>query len=216
MQHGVPLWHTAAEMQAFSNSMHTVEGALLVVFGILALLESERRRHSRYRLWWPSIAAAAGVTLVAVLLIPFHGVDTAAIQLRFVLADAQQLQHLLLGIALAAGGCAELTVRRLESQSLLQHVWPTALGFIGVLFIVHRQHGGHQAVAQAMMQHMAIGMLFVAAACTSGAGVRLERLRGALRVASAICLIASGLLLARYIEPDGAFTSDNATTHTMR
>jgi hypothetical protein len=216
MQHGVPLWHTAAEMQAFSNSMHTVEGALVVVFGILALLESERRRHSPYRIWWPSIAAAAGVTLVGVLLIPFHGLDTATTQVRFILADPQQLQHLLLGSALAAGGSAELAVRRWESKSLLRHAWPAALGFIGALFIVHHQHGDHEAVAQAMMQHVAIGMLFVAAACTSGAGVRLEGMRGALRVVSAVCLIASGLMLARYIEPDGAYTSDMAAPHSMR
>ena len=87
--------HTPEEMRRLSNFAHIIEGVLLAIVGLLALLGNVNRFQ-----WastaWTLLILIAGIILLF-LLYPLHPVSERGLIGR----DAQQRQHTIIAIAIA-------------------------------------------------------------------------------------------------------------------
>jgi hypothetical protein len=200
-QHGVPAWHTAAEMQLYSNFAHSVEGLIVLAAGVLALVQAQRGLRQRHV--WPVLVLVAGGFLGTVLLLPWHGPAMADDQWAFVFNDPQQRQHLLIALLLVLGGSGELARRRYPA-GWLRGILPLVLLGLGAVFLLHQQHGDSAAVARAVLVHQCLGAVFAMAGLAS----LISEFKPAARWAAMtwpLALILAGLLLFTYREPSGAY-----------
>lgn len=199
----VPKPHTPAEMRTFSNLGHDIEGAIISGSGTLMLLDSlasDRRLHKASS----NLLAGAGSLLGLGLI---GGSFDHGGPVTFFMADLQQRQHLEMAALLTTGGLA----RRAGRFGSL--VWGAALARIGQMFLTHEQHGSGEAAAIARGMHQRLGRTILAAAVTVTAG-ELTRSRWLRAVGSALP-IASGIQLAIYREPVGAFEVEHGAHHEM-
>ena len=159
--------HTPEEMRVLSNIGHWIEGGILAIVGFLALLEASGYFHGDgWAYAWPAFLLLAGLVLPAYMLL-HHGLDRVKVSWRFVMEDPQQRQHFLMAVLLLVAGLAEMSQRLRGGGTLLFGlVWPIALGVIGGLFLVHTQHGTHEAVSWAMRVHRYLGVVLIAAGFT--------------------------------------------------
>ena len=203
MQNANP-FHTPEEMRAISNLAHVIEGAVLGAAACLALLHGSglfRRDWIRYA--WPTLVVVAGVFLMGYLLIPHHGLDTATTQWRYIFADAQQRQHVMISLLILLGGLSELIAVRGTRGLAWRLGWPVTLAAVGMLLVLHPQHGTSAAMVRATMQHRLIGTALLAAgALAAVSALRPSRVLGAL---SPLALVAAAIMLVAYREPVGAF-----------
>jgi hypothetical protein len=197
---GVPAWHTAEEMQLFSNVAHSIEGVIVVAAGMIALAQAFGRMKSGSRRGaWPMLAMlvlSAGLFLFLYLLVPWHGLAMADDQWAFIFSDPQQRQHFLIAVLLTVGGISELNARR--------GLFPLMLIGLGVVFLVHQQHGESAAVARAVLVHQCLGVLFVIAGLASLVSEVKPKARWA-AITWPVALVLAGLLLLMYREPAGAY-----------
>jgi hypothetical protein len=214
---GVPPWHTAEEMRQFSNAAHTIEGLIIACASAVLLAQASGRLTSRScARAAPYLMLLAGAFLVLFLMLPVHGLSTANLHWSFVLGDAQQRQHLIMGVLLLLLGWAD--VSRGESGGWLALVCPVVIATIGALFLSHEQHGTSDAVARAVLIHRGLGVLFLLA----GALCLHARLRPRVQWAAQawpIFLLLASLLLLFYREPAGAYhhaTPQSPTTPGWR
>lgn len=200
-------YHTPAELRQFSNLGHLVEGILLGAVALFALAQAfGHLRTGRARYLFPGLLVTAGLFLPAMLLVhPTLKIMWA--HARITLADLQQKQHFAMALLLLGSGIAEVfAVRRRRG---LRAVWPIALMVIGVLFLVHPQHGTDEAMRVAGLIHRWLGLLCIASGATLLLGLRREKYRWPRIVAPVLLLIAAALLIV-YREPPGAY--EHATT----
>ena len=203
-QHGVPGWHTAEEMQLFSNAAHIGEGSIVALVALLALAQARGYAVSgRARFAWPGLLLLAGVFLVALLLVPWHGADMAIAQWRFIFDDPQQRQHLVIGVALTLGGLAEVVYLR-RHTGWLQPMFPLATLAVGIAFFMHTQHGTAASVERAVLIHRLLGGVLSASALLALAARWKPQVRW-LQFAWPATLLVAALLLFIYREPSGAF-----------
>ena len=186
--------HTPEEKRRLSNLGHIVEGLLLGAVGALALLTGIGIAN-----WaataWAILILVAGLLLL-LLIYPRHPLsDWPAIW-----SDAQQRQHTIIAAAIALAGAAELLK---GSVSLLAYVWPIVAILIGVLFMIHEQHGTGQAISQAVWQHRMLGVTIVIAGLLRLAEVTTAASLLAILWPLALLTAAEQLLL--YREPEGAY-----------
>lgn len=188
------LLHTPEEMRRLSNLAHIVEGALIVIVGVLVLLE-KLAGFTWTSAAWPVLILIAGVVLLF-LLYPLHPVS----EWRLIWRDAQQRQHTIIAVAMAIAGLAELLS---SSLSALCYVWPIAVLLTGSLFLFHTQHGTSEAAAKAIRQHQLLGSTFIAAGLLN----LVEIINGAIFAAILwpILLIVAAAQLLLYREPEGAY-----------
>lgn len=188
------LSHTPEEMRRLSNLAHIVEGALIVIVGVLVLLE-KLAGFTWTSAAWPVLILVAGVVLLF-LLYPLHPVS----EWRLIWRDAQQRQHTIIAVAMAIAGLAELLS---SSLSGLRYVWPIAVLLTGSLFLFHTQHGTSDAAAKAIRQHQLLGSTFIAAGLLN----LVEIINGAIFAAILwpILLIIAAAQLLLYREPEGAY-----------
>jgi len=186
--------HTPEEQRRLSNLGHIVEGLLLGVVGILALLNGLGVAPWAATVW-PTLILVAGVLLL-VLIYPRHPFsDWPAIW-----HDAQQRQHTIMAAAIAMAGATEL----LRGRGLgLAYVWPGATILIGVMFLIHEQHGTSIAAAKAVRQHRILGLTVIAAGLLRA----MELITGAnlSGLLWPLVLLAAAAQLILYREPEGAF-----------
>jgi hypothetical protein len=127
------------------------------------------------------------------------------------LSDPQQAQHVVMGFLLVFGGSARLcgeATGRVRAASL---TLAACVAAIGVLFLFHAQHGTDHAVMVAMVIHRFLGVTFLVCAATGAAFAwGLER-RRVLGWVSQLALLAIGVLLLAYREPEGAFMGHMGT-----
>lgn len=191
--------HSPEDRRRLSNLGHLVEGLLLAAVAILAFLGG-----AGIAAWgsavWPMLILVAGLLLLLFIYLPHPPSDWRAIW-----RDAQQRQHTLMAAAIAAAGAAELLR---GSGPLWAYVWPAALLLIGVMFLVHEQHGTSAAAAKAVRLHRILGATIIIAGLlragdiVSGAGV--------LALLWPLALLAGALQLLIYREPPGAYESTHA------
>jgi uncharacterized membrane protein HdeD (DUF308 family) len=194
-------------MREISNLAHALEGvvlgavAVIVIAQALGLLSRDRTRYL-----WPALIVLAGGVLLGYLLIPHHGLAKAGLQYRFVFGDAQQRQHMVIAVLLLAAGVVELRIRagRLDHRwwSL---AWPATMTAIGLLFLIHPQHGTSDAVARATMVHRFLGTAMLSVGLLGGVEARRDRRSDALTAAWGSALLLAAVLLLVYREPAGAF-----------
>jgi hypothetical protein len=211
----VPPFHTADEMRNISDLAHRVEGAVLGLAAVVALAQATGRYTTRRaRLAWPALILAAGVFLLAYLLLPHHGPGLARAQWAFVFGDPQQRQHLALALLVTLGGAAELVHRTGRVRGPVWALaWPTAAALVGVTFAVHTQHGTGEAVDRAVLIHRVLGALLIATGALKAAEVRWAARVRWLAFPWTLTLLAGAALLALYREPEGAYTAEHGHGH---
>lgn len=213
----LPALHTPEEMQRISNLAHVLEGAVIAAASLLMIAESRgglRRGGGRYA--WPLLLVGAGVFLLGYLLIPHHGLELARAQWRWVFADPQQRQHMLLAALVATGAGGELAWRSNRAHGLIWRLaWPATTALIGLVFTLHAQHGTDAAVEQATTIHRALGVvLLLSAAFRAAAVFSREHPRSArLELSAGIALFVAGVLLVVYREPPGAYAPPATPGH---
>lgn len=186
--------HSSEERRRLSDLGHVVEGVLLAAVAILAFLGG-----AGIAAWgsavWPMLILVAGLLLLLFIYLPHPPSDWPLIW-----RDAQQRQHTLMAAAITAAGAAELL--------LWGYAWPAALLLIGVMFLVHEQHGTSAAAAKAVRLHRVLGATIIiagllrAAEIVSGAGI--------LAVLWPLALLAAAVQLLLYREPPGAYEGTHA------
>lgn len=194
--------HTPEESRRLSNLGHIIEGVLLGVVGILALLAG-----TGLATWvstiWPILILVAGVLLL-ILIYPRHPPeDWPAIW-----HDKQQRQHTIMAAAIAVGGAAEL----LRSSSFAWgFVWPGAMLLIGGMFLTHAQHGTSEAAVKAVRLHRLLGLSVI----TAGLLRALEMIGGAtiFSLLWPLALLAAAAQLILYREPEGAYETVSGHGH---
>lgn len=204
---------TPEHLRESSNLAHTVEGALLLAAATIAVTQALGRFRGGWReQLWPALLMGAGMFLL-VYLPSHHGIDAVPSVLRYAAGDAQQRQHFLLAaLALVGGGGAFLARRarrRARSGAVQDAAFSIALVAIGLVFLLHPQHGTTDAVSRARVLHLIIGSLFL----TTGAMHLWSTLRPASRalaLAWPVMLALTGASLLFYREPPGAYAPQDA------
>lgn len=209
-QHHMPDWsklHTPEEMQQLSNLGHWIEGALLAMVAILAFLEY--RGIIKNKFMWPSLILIAGIFLPAFMLL-HHGVDKINLVWQLTISDPQQRQHLIMAGLLFFAGLSEIIARN-KNVSLLYYAWPVVLSIIGIMFLIHPQHGTSEAVQLAQKIHILLGiMLFLAAIFKV---IVLLSERHSLSIVWIVMLFITAALLLLYKEPKGAYKNEEINYH---
>lgn len=201
-QHQMPDWsklHTSEEMQQLSNLGHWIEGALLAVVAILAFLELRGLITNKFI--WPSFIIIAGIFLPAFMLL-HHGLNKFTLVWQLTISDPQQRHHLIMAGLLFIAGLSEFIARN-KNINILHYVWPIVLSMIGLMFLMHPQHGTSEAVQFAQKIHILLGIMLVLAAILKVIELRSERSWVSYTWIILLFIIAALLLL--YEEPDGAF-----------
>lgn len=201
-------FHTVAEMQFYSSLGHWIEGGILGIVAIIALLEALGYLRFKARKYlWPGLVLFAGIFLWMMIffLQPFyHGWGNAIPIWRFILNDPQQRQHLIMGTLLALGGWAEIKYRQNPvTHDFLKNAWAIVLAAIGLMFILHPQHGTGEAIAKAHMFHQYLGTTLILAGVLKKAS--LESKRQWLAFIWLLPLAISAVMLMTYHEPEGAY-----------
>lgn len=201
-QHQIPDWsklHTSEEMQQLSNLGHWIEGALLAMVAILAFLEFRGIIKSKFI--WPSLILTAGMFLPAFMLL-HHGLSEFNLVWQLTISDSQQRQHLIMAGLLFIAGLAEIIARN-KNSNILYYVWPFALSMIGLMFLMHPQHGTSEAVQLAQKIHILLGIMLVLAAIFKV--VALHSKRSWISFIWMFMLLITAALLLLYKEPEGAY-----------
>lgn len=209
-QHDTPDWsvlHTAEEMRQLSNMGHRIEGILLATVAVIAFCEATGLIKNKYI--WPSIVMTAGLFLVAFLLL-HHGLQNFKLVWSLISKDAQQKQHLIMAVLLIVASAAQIVSIKYDLK-LLGYVWPVALGVIGVMFIIHEQHGSSGAVQWAQTIHKYLGVLLLVVAVLITLTLIYANKFKWLLYAWPIALLMASIFLFIYREPDGAY--DNEGNH---
>lgn len=192
MTHHVPNAHSPEQMRTMSNIGHWVEGAIITGAGALLAREALADREFEGRLAATLLTGAGALLAIGLVGGSFeHGGPVT-----FFEADHQR-EHLQMAGLLTAGGIAQRAGR---IGRLLSSV---ATARIGQMFLTHEQHGTGQAAEVSKGKHERLGRTILAAAGTAALGEALEV--RALKAASAALLLASGLQLIAYREPEGAY-----------
>ena len=196
-------------MRRWSNWGHWAEGALLAVVGVLAWLEAAGSLTGGWAYAWPTVLVAAGVLLPVVIFGHGHEAYESFGGRQAVWSDPQQRQHLVMAIVLVVSGVAEI-VSRSAGVQWLGFVWPTGLASVGVLFMVHAQHGTSSAARRAVLVHRVLGVSIVAAAAARAVQLALDESSGLWAYLWVIILLIVAIQLIVYREPTGAFESDHS------
>lgn len=203
----ITLLHTADELRQISNLAHVIEGVVLGLAALIALLQATGRLDTgRYRVLWPGLILMAGTGLLFYLIVPHHGLSRARVQWSFVFGDPQQRQHIVIATLMLLAGLAEVLTRssRLEARAW-SLAWPMTLLLVGILFVVHRQHGTSAAVVRATLVHRWLGSVLIGAGVLAGLDAMRSRRGGLLGVGWAVMLLVASVLLMLYREPEGAY-----------
>lgn len=198
--------HTPEEMQFLSNLGHWIEGGILGSVALIALLQAVGfLRSERAAYLWPSLIFAAGLFLPPYMLL-HHGLDKLGLVWNITMEDPQQRQHFVMAVLLLIAGLSEVLVTRGIFQFKgWKLIWPSVLITIGILFLIHTQHGTEQAVTWAVTVHQYLGVLLIASGAFRAAEVLwAEKLRW-LRFPWGILLLICAILLLSYHEPEGVF-----------
>jgi hypothetical protein len=203
---------TGAESRFWSNLGHWVEGGLFAIVGLLALLESSDILTDSWIYVWPTILLIAGLTLPLGIFGHGHGEDARASRAAL-LADPQQQQHLIIAGLLFVAGVAEIAALA-SGIGILRYVWPLVLIVIGILFMIHTQHGTSEAATKAVRVHRILGGTLLLAGLARGLAVASGTYTGVLGLAWVVLLLITAVQLLIFREPEGAYEGDGHNNHT--
>lgn len=193
MTEHVPNAHTPEQDRAFSNIGHWIEGGIITAAGgaLLTTAINEDERYDGYA--GRFLLGAGGLLGMGLIGGSFHHGGPRL----FFAADHQQRQHLQMAGLITLAGAA----RNLGSMGAL--ISSALIARVGQMFVTHEQHGTDQAASDAKAKHQRLGRTIVAASVLGALG-DVTRARAA-RALGALTMIAAGLQLLTYREPEGAF-----------
>lgn len=199
--------HTPEELILYSNIAHWVEGAVLLMAAGIVLLQIFGYLRDKLYLW-PSLILLSG------LFFPIfsygHHLDELGLAWQATIYDPQQRQHMLMAALMSIAGFSEL-VRIRYRQSAWRFVWPAVLATVGILFLVHPQHGTGEAVMQAALIHTYLGSVLVLAGTFRVAEMLWPNVKW-LAYPWIVFLALAGILLVSYREPEGAYIAESPST----
>lgn len=147
--------HPGQDLAYFSNLAHWVEGYILLAVAIVSFF-AIFRNSKRLQFLSALLILLSGAFLAPYLLL-HHGVEKLPIVLEISLKDAQQRQHLIMGILLAFSGIGELQAVKDAKKLIWKIVFPLSLMVVGSLFVFHPQHGTPEAIVKSMNYHTYLG-----------------------------------------------------------
>ncbi|MDQ3098139.1 MAG: hypothetical protein M3Q44_00120 [bacterium] len=110
----------------------------------------------------------------------------------------------------------ELLIRSGRVKGIVwSFVWPVTLTVIGILFIIHPQHGTGEAVEQATRIHQYLGTALITSGILRALNILFSRYK-LLAYGWIIMLAISAFLLAAYKEPEGAYEINTPEDHQMQ
>ena len=193
-----------ASRRRISNIGHWAEGALFAVMGVLALVEAAGKLGGSARYLGPAPLVVAGILLPLILFGHSHG--GASDHKRGIMKDPQQRQHLVMAGLILVSGLVELALRATWLPVVpFGYAWPAALLVIGVMFMLHTQHGSHEAMAKSVRFHRVLGSAIALAGIVRAIQIATSQARGAFAFISAGLLLVVAALLVTYREPSGAY-----------
>lgn len=98
---------------------------------------------------------------------------------------------------------------------MLAWAWPVTTIIVGILFLVHTQHGTSEAVAGATAVHRALGTVLILAGVLRAVSSIKQTSRTAWELAAGAALLAAAVLLIVYREPPGAYKPGSSATHSQ-
>lgn len=199
-------FHTPEEMILFSNMAHWFEGGLLALVVMVGLFQAMGLlKIKTAQLAWSILILIAGSFLVPYILL-HHGLDKVGDTWRFIMQDPQQLQHLIMGILLMVAGLAELlNALNILKAKIWKFVFPTILAIIGIMFIIHNQHGTANSIHQSVIFHRYLGTALILTGIAKAAEVIWrESYRWIAYPWLILMLVTSGMLIT-YREPEGVY-----------
>ena len=194
--------HSPEQLRLLSNLGHWVEGGLLSIVSILMFVERMGIVKSlRFRYIWPVILVSAGVFL-PLFMLTHHGLSMVHESFHIVTQDPQQFQHLMMALLLMAAGLTRILYLKGVVKNLFWDlVRPLCFFTMGLMFLMHSQHGTVEAVSWAVTVHKYLGLIIVLSSLFQIAGITYApEGRGAVAV-GAILLLCAGIFLLSYTEP---------------
>lgn len=191
-------------MQRLSDLGHRIEGILLAAVALIAIGEATGIIKNKYI--WLGLIVIAGLFLIGFLLL-HHGLGNFKLVLKLILSDGQQRQHLLMAALLTVAGISEIFFRA-KGVGLLQYAWPLSIGIIGLMFLIHEQHGSSEAVEWATKIHRYLGVLLVLVAVCIFLNIFLLPRKAWLAFLWPVLLIITSIFLFIYKEPKGAYENE--------
>lgn len=206
--------HTPEEIVMLSNAAHIAEGILLLVLaGILTAQAFGKLQKSWQRYLLPGIGLLASLTLGGFLFFDHAGELVKA--WRAINADMQQKQHLYMGTLIGLGSVAEFFAIK-RKLKLLHLAFPVAVAIIGILFLVHPQHGTTELAERALLIHRIVGSALIAGALAKAVSVFYPKLQKVLLLITALAFAVSGGLFIAYREPPMDMSNGGAPVQSHR
>lgn len=206
--------HTPEELQYFSNLAHWVEGALFLLVAGIALLEVLGYLKSKKSLYiYPWVLIIAGLFL-PIFMFGHHLGEQLKLAWQVTIYVPQQRQHFIMAILILISGIAELRSRQNPKIiPWLKFVMPTVFVVIGVMFIVHPQHGATADVIRAITIHRYLGTVLILSGLFKGLGAVWNK--KVLAFSWIFFLFLASILLITYREPAGTYMLDTQGSENM-
>lgn len=195
----ISLIHTPEEIVRLSNLAHSTEGILMILLGILLVAKPLGYLQKKWQVYLlPGVSLLASLILFGFL---FTGhFNEFPLAWKVMTTDMQQQQHLLIGLIL--GSTSLITILGLR---LGQYKLTAAMSFgllaIGILFLIHLQHGNGESFKRALFTHRAIGISIIVGWILHAGGVFIKRWHRQLSILSSLGFIIAGFFLMSYREP---------------
>ncbi len=193
-------------MRRTSDLAHRTEGIILCLAALIAVIQSFGvMNRGAATLAWPGLIAFAGAALMIYMVAPHHGMDHAREQWRFVSGDDQQRQHLLIALLGFLGGGVELLHRTGTLSNRWETAWPASLLAVGLVFVLHAQHGEGTAMKRAVILHRLLGSFLIGAGVLRLAEIWMRPGPRWPAISWGLMLFFAGIILIAYREPAGAY-----------
>lgn len=181
-------------------------GNFMIMVAILAIGEATGTLN--IKLLWPSVIVIAGLFLISFLLF-HHGLDKIKLIWNLILSDTQQRQHLIMATLLITASVTEI-IYRTTGYSAFKFGWPLVICLIGIMFLIHEQHGSSEAIEWAQKIHKYLGILMIVVAIFIMLSIMLGAKHKWLLFSWPLLLIVTSTLLLIYKEPKGAYKQENS------
>lgn len=199
-------FHSPEEFREIVTLGHWIIGYLLGTVAVIALIQALGVLKKKTYLW-PVI-----IIVASVIIVPFTFLHHELNQLRLVAKvmwlDMQQRQHIIMIFFLFIAGVSEFlyATKKLKNE-LWGFVWPSVLIIIGLMFVLHPQHGNAEALAFSELFHEILGIVLILSGIFKGLEITSisESKQKIFSFAWIIFLLVAAMLFISYIEPVGSY-----------
>ncbi len=200
-------FHTPEELQYFTSLAHWLEGGILGIVVIVAFLQIVGLlKIKKAQLIWSLAILIAGAFLVPYMLL-HHGLDRIKDSWIYIINDPEQRQHLIMGILLMIAGAAELLF---ALKPMIAKVWnfifPVSLIVIGIMFMVHNQHGTSEVVHQLVVYHRYLGSMLILSGLAKAISIWKENIK-IFQYLWILFLLITSIMLISYKEPNISYNT---------